>query len=78
VIDFSGMATKDRGETGLAGLSVPLRPFPPRDGNMDFPVGEWLAVPANADGGAFSPVPVGRRGIYPMEKPRGESVHTNG
>jgi hypothetical protein len=44
--------------------SRPLpHPLPGRDGNGDFPVGEWLPipVPANAHEGAFSPilVPVG-------------------
>jgi hypothetical protein len=53
-----------------------------RDGNEDFPVGEWLPIPVPAgtkiprprerSRGSFFSRP--RRGIYPRGKPCGESV----
>jgi hypothetical protein len=57
-----------------------------RDGNGDFPVGEWLPIPVPAgtkiprprprerSRGSFFSHPRPRRGIYPCGEPRGESV----
>jgi hypothetical protein len=57
-----------------------------RDGNGDFPVGEWLPIPVPAgtkisrprprerSRGNFFSHPRPRRGIYPRGEPRGESV----
>jgi hypothetical protein len=59
---------------------------PTRDGNGDFPVGEWLPIPVpvgtkiprprpreRSRGSFFSP-PRPRRGLSPRGAPRGESV----
>jgi hypothetical protein len=45
----------------------------PRDDNGDFPVGEWLPipVPANAYGGAFSPIPIPVEEFIPVGNPTG-------
>jgi hypothetical protein len=57
------------GKDGLPDL------FSTRDGNGDFPVGEWLPipvpVPANACGGAFSPIPVPVGEFIPVGNPAG-------
>jgi hypothetical protein len=57
-----------------------------RDGNGDFPVGEWLPIPIpvgtkiprlrprERSRGSFFSHPHPRRGIYPRGEPRGESV----
>jgi hypothetical protein len=57
-----------------------------RDGNGDFPVGEWLPIPVpvgrkiprprprERSRGSFFSHP--RRGIYPRGEPRGESIPT--
>jgi hypothetical protein len=57
-----------------------------RDGNGDFPVGEWLPIPVptgtkiprprpyERSRGNFFSHPRPRRGIYPRGEPRGESV----
>jgi hypothetical protein len=62
--------------------------FGPRDGNGDFPVGEWLPIPVPAgtkiprprprerSRGSFFSHPRPRRGIYPRGEPSGESVPT--
>jgi hypothetical protein len=59
-----------------------------RDGNRDFPVGEWLPIPVPAgrkiphprprecSRGSFFSHPCPHRGIYPLGEPRGESVPT--
>jgi hypothetical protein len=60
----------------------------PRDGNGDFPVGEWLPIPVpmgikiprprpreRSRGNFFShPRPHPRQGIYPREEPHEKSV----
>jgi hypothetical protein len=55
-----------------------------RDGNGDFPIGEWLPVPVPAgrkiprprerSWGSFFSHPRPHRGIYPRGESRGESV----
>jgi hypothetical protein len=62
--------------------------LPPRDGNGDFPVGEWVPIPVfvgrkiprprprERSRGNFFSHPRPRRGIYPRGEPREKSIPT--